>query len=247
MKAAIIIPARLESTRLPRKLLLDGTGKPLLAHTIERALAAAGASGGLISDVLCAVDHPELFAVAEDAGAKAVMTPLDCASGTDRIAIAARGLDCDIVVNLQGDEPEADAESLIRVARLLEGDDAPMGTLAIRIGSDEEFGDPSMVKVVAGGSGDALYFSRAPIPASRDGDFIADRLRHIGVYSYRREFLLSYGDLPRSPLEESEKLEQLRALAAGYRIRVAVVDSAPAGIDTAADYDAFVERCRSAG
>jgi len=252
MKATIVIPARLESTRLPRKLLLSETGRPLLAHTVESALAAARLSSGLITGVVCAVDDESLARAARDAGARAVMTPVDCPSGSDRIAIVARELDCDVVVNLQGDEPEAEPASLVTVARLLEDapsapDAAPMGTLAVPIRTEAEADDPAVVKVVVDGRGNALYFSRAKIPHLRDGGTAAPRLRHLGIYSYRREFLLSYAELPPSALESSEKLEQLRVLSAGYDIRVAVVDEAPPGIDTAGDYRAFVERCAARG
>jgi len=253
MKAAIVIPARLESTRLPRKLLLAETGRPLLAHTVERALAAAAASDGLITEVICAVDDESLAEAARAAGAGAVMTPVDCPSGSDRIAIVARDLDCDVVVNLQGDEPEAEPGSLVTVARLLEegaaslASPAPMGTLAVPIRSEAEADDPSVVKVVVDQGGNALYFSRAKIPHLREGGAPATRLRHLGIYSYRREFLLSYASLPASELEDSEKLEQLRALSAGHSIKVAVVESSPAGIDTIDDYRAFVERCAAAG
>ena len=249
MDAAVIIPARLESTRLPRKLLLAETGRPLIAHTVAQALRARDESGGMITDVICAVDAEPLAEAAEAAGARAVMTPVDCASGSDRIAIVARELDCDVVVNLQGDEPEADPAALVTVAELLRDapDAAPMGTLACPVRDESEADDGAVVKVVLDSDGHALYFSRAMIPHLRSGGAGTTRLRHLGIYSYRREFLLSYGDLPRSPLEESEKLEQLRALSAGYRIKVAVVDGAAPGIDTEADYRAFVERSRRQG
>jgi len=249
MNAAVIIPARLESTRLPRKLLLSETGRPLLAHTVESALAAARLSDGLITEVVCAVDDESLARAGRDAGARAVMTPRECASGSDRIAIVARELDCDVVVNLQGDEPEAEPASLVTVARLLEDapEGTPMGTLAVPISTEAEADDPAVVKVVVDGGGNALYFSRAKIPHLRQRGEPTTRLRHLGIYSYRREFLLSYAELPPSELEESEKLEQLRVLSAGYAIKVAVVEEAPPGIDTAGDYRAFVERCAARG
>jgi 3-deoxy-manno-octulosonate cytidylyltransferase (CMP-KDO synthetase) len=247
VRAAIIIPARLASTRLAEKLLLAETGKAVLAHTVERALAARDSSGGLIDEVVCAVDDEALARAARSAGAKAVMTPRECRSGTDRIAIVARGMSCDVVVNLQGDEPEADPAAIVAVARLLEDPREPavMGTLACPVRSEPEARNDSVVKVVLDSKGYALYFSRLAIPYVRAGGVEATRLRHLGIYSYRRRFLLEYGALPPSPLEEAEKLEQLRALAAGYRIRVGLVESAAPGIDTLADYQGFVERYRS--
>src|SRR5262249_49006905 len=162
----------------------------------------------------------------ESFGGVAVMTHRDHPSGTDRIAEVARGLDHDIIVNLQGDEPLISPDSLDRLIALLEDDPAAgMATLAAPLRSREQYDSPNCVKVVCAGSGDALSFSRSPIPHVRGGqpDFDARPARffqHIGIYAYRRQFLLRYPSLPSSPLEELEKLEQLRALEAGVRIRV---------------------------
>ncbi|HOX05960.1 MAG TPA: 3-deoxy-manno-octulosonate cytidylyltransferase [Planctomycetota bacterium] len=247
-RAALVLPARLASTRLPRKLLLAETGRPLLAHSVECALAAAQASGGAISRVLVAADCEELAAAARAAGAEAVLTDPNHKSGTDRIAEAAAALPEDVIVNLQADEPEMPAEAVLRVARLLL--DAPgevMATLAAPIASAGELTNPNVVKVVVDSAGHALYFSRAPIPWAREGwkdgrDPTRSVLRHFGMYAYRREFLLSYSKLPPSRLEELEKLEQLRALEAGHRIACAVVATVPEGIDTPEGYAAFVAR-----
>jgi len=251
VSVAILIPARLESTRLARKLLLDATGKPLLAHTAERALEARRASNGLVTRVVVCADCEALAEAARAAGAEAVLTRPGHASGTDRIAEVAAGLEEDVLVDLQADEPEIDPAHVLACARLLiEDADAQMATLATPIASREEFLDPAAVKVVRSDSGDALRFSRAPIPPPRDGcdpcDVPAGALRHLGIYAYRREALLAFASMPRAALEEAEKLEQLRALAAGWRIRVAVVDAAPPGIDTEEDYRAFVARRRAA-
>ncbi len=250
--AAVVIPARLESTRLARKLLLRETGRPVIAHTVERVRAARAESGGAITRGVVAADDEEIAHAAREAGAEAVLTRRDHRSGTDRIAEAAASLPENIIVNVQGDEAEVDPEHIVIAAKLLacdgEGAAEPMGTLAFPLGSREAFENPAQVKVVVDARGRALYFSRAPIPFPRDGDAEATAawgLGHLGIYVYRKALLLRYSALPASELEEREKLEQLRALEAGEAIRVAVV-SPPRGrpIDTREDYDAF---CRRSG
>jgi 3-deoxy-manno-octulosonate cytidylyltransferase (CMP-KDO synthetase) len=254
-QVAVIIPARLESTRLARKLLLARTGRPLIAHTVERVLEARRASDGLVSRVIVAADDESLVDAARAAGADAVMTRRDHLSGTDRIAEAAAGLTDEIVVNIQGDEPEIEPDHVLAAARVLGGKPEPMGTLAYPIRDRESFDNPNLVKVVLGHDGNALYFSRAPVPFPRDGDAEATErlgagiwgLKHMGVYAYRREFLMRYAQLPPSSLEVRERLEQLRAVEAGEKIRVAVVDP-PRGhpVDTEEDYEAFVARVEAA-
>jgi 3-deoxy-manno-octulosonate cytidylyltransferase (CMP-KDO synthetase) len=252
---AIIIPARLGSTRLKRKLLLKETGRPLLAHTAERALEAQRSSNGLISQVIVAVDHGKLKRAlrAEITHVKIVTTKKTHKSGTDRIieAVEKLGVEEDIILNLQGDEPEISVDNLLTLARLLSAPEtALMATLAAPAG-EEELRNPNVVKVVLDAGGYALYFSRAQIPFEREkGDAAALKyrcLRHLGLYAYRREFLLKYKSLPASGLETCERLEQLRALEAGYRIRVAIVKPSPPGVDTAADYEAFVNRMKKGG
>jgi len=245
----VVIPARLASTRLPRKLLLRETGKPLIEHTYEAARRATRPAG-----VCVATDHAEIYGAVRSFGGRAEMTSPEAASGTDRVAEVARRLtDVDIVVNLQGDEPELAGPSIDLAVRLLEeAPDAVMSTLATPIRSRRQLEDPACVKVVFDSSGRAMYFSRSPIPHVRNGD---DRLldadpphfyQHIGLYAYRREFLLQLSQIPQSSLERLEKLEQLRVLDAGYSILVGVVPEVTSGIDTPEDYRRFVERCRSA-
>jgi 3-deoxy-manno-octulosonate cytidylyltransferase (CMP-KDO synthetase) len=251
-QAVLILPARLESTRLERKLLLAETGRPLLAHTVERALEVRAESGGRISRVLVAADCEELAAVARAAGAEAVLTDPGHRSGTDRIAEAAAGLDEDSVINLQADEPEIPVDAVLQLADLLLGSEGEvMATLATPLFEESDVKNPNVVKVVLDADGHALYFSRAPIPYAREGwsedGKTALALRHLGIYAYRREFLLGYSGLPACRLEETERLEQLRALGAGYRIACAVVDPLPDGIDTPKSYAAFVERWRARG
>jgi len=241
----IVIPARLASTRLPRKLLLRQTGKSLIQHTYETAQLAERPGG-----VCVAADHAEICDEVRSFGGRVKMTDPSAASGTDRVAQLARQLsDVDIIVNLQGDEPELSGNSIDLAIRLLEEDPtAVMSTLATPIRSRQQLEDPACVKVVFDKDYRALYFSRSPIPCARqwDDDLLsADPphfYQHIGLYAYRRDFLLQLAGMPQSELERIEKLEQLRVLQAGYRILVGVVDEPTFGIDTPEDYRAFVER-----
>ena len=243
----VVIPARLASTRLPRKLLLRRTGKSLIHHTYEAAQRATRPSG-----VCVATDHEAIRDEVRSFGGRAEMTDPQAASGTDRVAQIARDLaDVDILVNLQGDEPELSGESIDLAIRLLEENpDAVMSTLATPIRSRAQLDDPACVKVVFDHGGRALYFSRSPIPCPRQWDdslLLADPPvfhQHIGLYAYRRQFLLGLAAMPQCDLEKIEKLEQLRVLQAGHSILVGVVDEPTFGIDTPEDYRAFVQRYR---
>ncbi len=243
----VVIPARLASTRLPRKLLLRETGKSLIQHTYEAAQRAQRPAG------LCvATDHQEILEEVRSFGGEAQMTDPNAPSGTDRVAEVARRLpNVDIIVNVQGDEPELSGESIDRVIGLLEADpQAVMSTLATPIRSRNQLEDPACVKVVFDSRGRALYFSRSPIPCPRQWEeaLLAAKpphfYQHVGLYAYRREFLLQLAEMPQSAKETVEKLEQLRVLDAGYSILVGVVDEPTFGIDTPADYRAFVEKLR---
>lgn len=246
MKIAVVIPARYASSRLPGKPLLRETGKYLIQHVYERALLAR-----TVSDVLVATDDQRILEAVHSFGGRAVLTRTDHASGTDRVAEAASRLDADLIVNLQGDEPLIDPDSLDFVADLLiRHREADMATLAVPIHSEAQWRDPNCVKVVVGDCGQALYFSRAPIPFVRDAqpDFARQPFRffqHIGLYAYRRSFLMQFAALPPSPLEELEKLEQLRVLALGNRIQVGVVRAHAFGVDTPEDYRRFVALYRA--
>lgn len=241
----IVIPARLASTRLPEKLLLRETGKPLLQHTFESARAALKPQG-----ITIAVDCQRLHDAVIAFGGKPMMTDPALPSGTDRVAVVARQMpDVEIFVNVQGDEPEISAEAIDRVIGLLEENPtADVATLACPIRDRERLDDPACVKVVCDIYGKALYFSRSPIPHARSWDEKALAanppmfLHHIGIYAYRRNFLMQLQSLPPSPLEEMEKLEQLRFLQAGYQIMVGICQEAAKGIDTPADYREFVQR-----
>lgn len=248
-RSFVVIPARYASTRLPRKMLLRETGKTILQHTYEAACAARTPAG-----VIVATDHAEIAREVEWFRGEFVMTSPDCASGTDRVAEVARKIPrADILVNVQGDEPEMSPENIDRVIELLEKNpSAGMATLATRLPSAEQLANPACVKVVFDNQGRAMYFSRSPIPFVRDPDpsqpFNHPPLfhQHLGIYAYRRETLLKIAATPPSSLELAEKLEQLRMLQVGGQILVAVVDHAAAGIDTPADYAAFVARHRAA-
>lgn len=243
MESCVVIPARYASTRLPEKMLLAETGKPLVQHTYETARKAAKPAS-----VVVATDHTGIADAVTRCGGEVVMTSPDCASGTDRVAEVARQRpSVDIFVNLQGDEPELDPAAIDQVIGMLEANPAAaMATLATPITSPARVADPSNVKVVFGADGRALYFSRSPIPFVRDPlDAAVQRFQHVGLYAYRRDFLLKLATLPPSPLEQAEKLEQLRVLEAGETILVGQIDDAAPGIDTPEDYAAFVARQRS--
>jgi 3-deoxy-manno-octulosonate cytidylyltransferase (CMP-KDO synthetase) len=247
LRSAVVIPARLASTRLPRKMLLAETGKPLVQHTYEQALRAARPLS-----VTVAADSDELASAVRAFDGNVTLTSPEAASGTDRVAeVARQSPGVEIFVNVQGDEPEINPAAIDLVIELLEQHpDAVMSTVAAPIREREKLDNPACVKVVIDDAGRALYFSRSPIPHVRDWD---DRLlnaerphffQHLGLYAYRREFLLRLAAMPRCDLEQLESLEQLRVLAAGYSIQVGLIERATSGIDTPEDYRAFVSRYR---
>lgn len=236
----VAIPARYAASRLPGKPLRLIGGEPMVLHVARRALAA-GASA-----VWVATDDARIAEALQGSGVQVAMTSSDHASGTDRLAECAQIADWGddaIVVNLQGDEPFAPADGIACVARTVADSGAGIATLANEISDIDTLLDPNAVKVVRAGNGDALYFSRAPIPYPRDA-FAHDRsvmpqgqwLRHIGIYGYRVSALRAFAALPAGALERTESLEQLRALEAGWRIAVALAPSVfPLGVDTAED------------
>jgi 3-deoxy-manno-octulosonate cytidylyltransferase (CMP-KDO synthetase) len=240
VKTAVVIPARYASQRLPGKPLLRDTGKYLIQHVYERARDSSA------DVVLVATDDRRIADAVTDFGGACVMTCADHPSGTDRVAEVARDLDADVIVNLQGDEPLIEPATLDLLPELLRRNpEAPMATLATPIRTAEQWHNPNCVKVVLDAADHALYFSRSPIPFVRQGqpDFAARPslfLQHLGLYAYRRSFLLSLAQLPPLPLEDLEKLEQLRVLARGHRILVGVVPHASVGVDTPEDYAQFV-------
>jgi 3-deoxy-manno-octulosonate cytidylyltransferase (CMP-KDO synthetase) len=230
----ILIPARMASTRLPGKPLADIAGVPMIVHVWRRALEAN------VGPVWVATDSPAIAAVVETAGGRAAITHGDHASGTDRIHEALQQADparhCDIVVNLQGDLPTLNPADLAAAVAVLSDRSVDLATLAAEIVKAHERSDSNVVKVVGTPVGPdrlrALYFTRATAPAG-DGPLF----HHIGLYAFRRAALERFVALPPSPLEQRERLEQLRALEAGMRIDVAIVDSVPLGVDTPADLE----------
>ncbi len=238
-RVAVVIPVRMGSTRFPGKALAAETGRALVLHVADAAAAATR-----VDEVMVASDHPEIADVVNQAGVRHIMTRADHPNGSSRVAEVAAHLDAEIVVNVQGDEPELDPALIDRcIERLVEDQDAAVGTLAAPLTQEDDLNNPNVVKVVTDQAGRALYFSRCPIPASRDGAMIP-RLRHVGIYAYRKATLMAYPDLPPTVLEEAEQLEQLRLLAHRIPITVALCDAVPEGIDTPSQYAAFVDRWR---
>jgi 3-deoxy-manno-octulosonate cytidylyltransferase (CMP-KDO synthetase) len=248
MRAVAILPARLASTRLARKMLLAETGQALFLHAARNVIAS-----GVFQRVVVATDAEEIFRAARSADVEAVMTDPRHASGTDRIREALERLDgasFDVVVNVQGDEPELAHGDLAALVAAFGDRAVAIATLAGPVASDEEARAPHVVKVVCDANGDALYFSRAPIPSqvhARAGAAtgFANVRRHIGVYGFRPAALRRFCELAPGRLEALENLEQLRWLEAGERMRVVPSSSRALGIDTREDYDAFVARIRS--
>jgi len=258
VKVLVAIPARLKSTRLPDKVLAKDTGKYLIQHTYERACRAK-----LPDRVIIAADDEKIVEAARSFGAECVLTSVDHASGTDRIAEAAAGADADIVVNLQGDEPEIDPACIDYAAQLLlDNADYPMSTLCARFENAEQVANPNIVKViiaplrrqdVQGSSaqpevGRAVYFSRSVIPYDRQNEGVGpvgQYRRHLGIYGYRKRFLLEITQMPQTLFERIEKLEQLRAVENGFAIIVGTVEQVQDGIDTPGQYAKFVARYSS--
>jgi 3-deoxy-manno-octulosonate cytidylyltransferase (CMP-KDO synthetase) len=234
MRVLGIIPARFASSRFPGKPLIDLCGKPMIQRVYEQALKAAS-----LDEVWVATDDTRIAQVVRAFGGQAVMTPKSCPTGTDRLAIAAKGKagKGDIVVNIQGDEPllpPAMIDTL--VALLLKDKAAAMATLAHPIKDKAEFANPNAVKVVLAANGRALYFSRASIPYPRAKSAgIAGAYKHIGLYAYRAEFLKRFTKLKPTPLERTESLEQLRALEHGFAIQVGLVAKTTQAVDTPQD------------
>lgn len=244
----VIIPARLASTRFPEKMLAVRTGRPLVQHVVE-----AAARCPIVSMVAVAADDRRIVEALAPFGTRAVLTG-EHPNGTSRLAEAAKLLGCgedQVIVNVQGDEPEIEPGVIAAAAGALRGPegDRDVGTVATPMGKGEDAANPNIVKAVVGVDGRALYFSRARVPWDRDGRgamAAAKPLRHVGIYAYRRRFLDRYVTLPPTPLEQTEMLEQLRMLEHGCTIGVSVVAGAGhAGIDTPEQYEAFVSRWQS--
>ena len=230
MRTAVVIPARFASERLPGKPLADIHGKPMIVRVLERARAARG-----VDAVVVATDDERIANAVRDAGGEVAMTPSDCPSGSDRCAHAARQLGTlDVVVNVQGDEPLLDPAAVEELLAAFSDPAVEMATLA-RTVEPGELDNPNVVKVVRNLRGDALYFSRAAIPFRRDP--VAEPRAHVGIYAFRAEFLQAFTRLSPTPLERTEKLEQLRALEHGHAIRVLDTAYRSVGVDTPEDLE----------
>jgi len=240
VKVLAVIPARYGSSRFEGKVLAKDTGKFLVQHTYERALCAK-----TVEKVLVATDSELVMAACASFGADCVMTSAAHKSGTDRIAEAVRDIDAEIIVNLQADEPQIDPANIDELVELLSRSDADTATLVARFESEEQIIDPNIVKAIVDKNGRAIYFSRSPIPYDRGAGGVGQTdmyLRHLGIYAYRKDFLLKFTTLPQGKLEKCEKLEQLRAIEYGYTIITGKVEHAWEGIDTPEQYQAFVKR-----
>ena len=235
----VVIPARYGSTRFPAKILAADTGKPLVQHVVERAKQCRR-----VREVLVATDDQRIVDALRRFGTLCVMTSPAHQSGTDRIAEVACELNDEIIVNVQGDEPEIEPETIDGLIEKLEQSDADMATVVTPFPPGADPTDPNLVKVVIGQAGRAIYFSRAPIPFRREANSAsnASYYLHLGIYAYRRPFLLELASWAPTPCELTEKLEQLRALEHGRSIDVLTIRRATHGIDTAEQYAEFVER-----
>lgn len=237
-KIYCIIPARYHSTRLPGKPLADIAGKPMIQRVYEQAIQAK-----LPKKVIVATDHSEIFKVVQGFGGEVMMTSKEHPTGTDRLAEVAKKLpDAEIIVNIQGDEPEIDPEIIDQlVAPLMESQEISMATLITPMNEDEQ-DQPGCVKVVVDQKGRALYFSRSLIPYLRSGERLTPIYKHIGVYAYRKSFLLAFADWAPTPLEKMESLEQLRVLEYGEMIQTVLVNHSAIGVDTPEDLQAINQK-----
>jgi 3-deoxy-manno-octulosonate cytidylyltransferase (CMP-KDO synthetase) len=243
-----VIPARYASTRFPGKALVLIKGKPMIQWVYERTRLSR-----LIDRTIVATDDDRIFAAVRSFGGEAMMTSPNHATGTDRIAEVAHMIECGLVVNVQGDEPLIHSEMIDQaIAPMIDDPAIPMGTLCRKIGVREDIFDPNVVKVVFNKNGFALYFSRAPIPWDREQWSGKDRsaemplvtslYKHIGLYVYRRDFLLNYAQLSRTPLEIAEKLEQLRVLEHGHAIKTVITEHDSFGVDIPDDLSKILKR-----
>ncbi|MDD5134645.1 MAG: 3-deoxy-manno-octulosonate cytidylyltransferase [Phycisphaerae bacterium] len=241
MKIIAVIPARYESVRFPGKVLAKDTGKYLIQHTYEQVCRAE-----LLEKVVIATDSKEVLDACGQFGADCVMTAETHQSGTDRIAEAVEKIDAQIIINVQGDEPEIEPANINLLAQLmLDNQNANMATLIAKFETAEQIANPNIVKVIIDKNRFAKYFSRAVIPYCRKTDGIGnieDYYRHLGIYAYRKEFLLRLTRLPAGKLENIEQLEQLRVLEFGHNILTGLVSAVADGIDTPQQYAEFVKR-----
>ena len=240
--ATVVIPARYGSTRFPAKILAAETGRPLVQHVVDRVRKCSR-----VREIIVATDDQRIVDALAPFGTRVLMTSPSHQSGTDRIAEVAAGLDDEILVNVQGDEPEIEPETVDALIERLQTTPDDMATAGTPFPPGADPADPNLVKVTLGLDGRAIYFSRAPIPFHRDRSEPppATYYLHLGIYAYRRQFLMDFASWPPTPLETTEKLEQLRALEHGRSIFVLKTTRAAHGVDTPEQYAAFVKRVGS--
>lgn len=239
--ASVVIPARYGSTRFPAKILASDTGRPLVQHVVDQVRKCR-----LVREIIVATDDNRIASALKPFGTRCVLTDPGHASGTDRIAEVAAGLDAEIVVNVQGDEPEIEPETVDGLIDLVQKHEGAMATAATVFPLGADPADPNQVKVVIGQGDRAVYFSRSPVPFHRDPTHghRPEYYLHLGIYAYPRQFLLRLAGWKQTPAERAEKLEQLRVLEHFEPIYVLKVERATHGIDTAEQYKAFVRRYR---
>ena len=246
MKKVIVIPARLDSTRLPKKVLLDLKGKTVIQRVYEQCLKVKNIDG-----VYIATDSTEIEGVCRSFTDHIILTKSSHQSGTDRIGEAVSGLDCDVVVNVQGDEPFIDPNLIEELVHSFDDDQVSIASAMSKIENIKDFQDPNVVKVVVDTQNNAIYFSRAPIPFPRDHQEIIrsneelkkhNFFRHIGIYGYQKDFLAKYIKMDQTNLEKLEKLEQLRVIENGFKIKMIEATSSLIGIDTQEDYEEALKK-----
>ena len=246
MKKVIVIPARLDSSRLPKKILLDLKGKTVIQRVYEQCLKVKN-----IDRVYIATDSSEIEEVCRSFTNHIILTKSTHQSGTDRIGEALAGIDCDIVVNVQGDEPFIDPNLIEELVHSFDDDQVSMASAMSKIENIKDLQDPNVVKVIVDTQNNAIYFSRAPIPFPRDHQEIIHSneelknhnfFRHIGIYGYRKDFLAKYIEMDQTNLEKLEKLEQLRVIENGFKIKMIQADSSHTGIDTLEDYEEALKK-----
>ena len=246
MKKVIVIPARLDSSRLPKKVLLDLKGKTVIQRVYEQCLKVKNIDG-----VYIATDSLEIEGVCRSFTNHIILTKSTHQSGTDRIGEAVAGIDCDVVVNVQGDEPFIDPNLIEELVHSFDDDQVSMASAMSKIENIKDLQDPNVVKVVVDTQNNAIYFSRAPIPFPRDHQEIIrsneelkkhNFFRHIGIYGYKKDFLAKYIEMDQTNLEKLEKLEQLRVIENGFKIKMIEVATSLTGIDTLEDYEEALKK-----
>ncbi|QTL99565.1 3-deoxy-manno-octulosonate cytidylyltransferase [Iocasia frigidifontis] len=228
MKIVAVIPARLKSTRLPNKVLTNINGKPMIQHVYERVSKAD------LYDVVVACDDKKIYDIVKSFGGKVMMTRKDHINGSSRIAEVASAIDVDIIINVQGDEPLINSKVINQVIEAFSDEECVMATLKQKIENERDIMNPNCVKVITDKNSNAIYFSRYPLPYLRENK-AQDYFKHIGIYGYKREFLLDYVKMEPTELEIAESLEQLRVIENGFKIKVLETDCKLVGVDTQDD------------